>query len=171
MATEFRAAAPRGAARRRVPRLTPAPPGVPTQHRRAPCTDALVIDASLRQALVTTRALGRSGLRVGTAESPEVCDDPRFRVPAFASRWSTWNSTLPDYHGDPATYAQFVLNLVQEHPTRVVIPSSDGSIAALRPWRSRFERQDVALALASESALMIANNKERTLAVAASLGI
>ena len=125
----------------------------------------------MRQALVTTRALGRSGLRVGVAESPEVCDDPRFRVPAFASRWSAWNSTLPSYFGDPATYARFLLDLVQEHPTRVLMPSTDGSIAALRPWRSCFERQGVALALASESALSIANNKERTLAVAEGLGI
>ena len=47
----------------------------------------------------------------------------------------------------------------------------DGSIAALRPWRSSFERADVALALASESAFDVANDKQRTLAVADELGI
>src|SRR3984957_17905590 len=103
MATEFRAATPRGDASRRQPRLTAASRGVPWQYHFAASsptqTDALVIDASMRQALVTTRALGRSGLRVGVAESPEVCDDPLFRVPAFASRWSTWSSTLPSYYG------------------------------------------------------------------------
>ena len=95
--------------------------------------------------------------------------DSGFRRSRRAGR--RWNSALPDYHGDPATYARFILDLIQERPTRVVIPSSDGSIAALRPWRSYFERHDAAVALASESALAIANNKERTLAVAQSLGI
>jgi len=47
----------------------------------------------------------------------------------------------------------------------------DGSIAALRPWRSSFERYGVSLALASESSLDIANDKQRTLQVATSLGI
>jgi predicted ATP-grasp superfamily ATP-dependent carboligase len=175
MKTEFRSATPWTAGSRHTPGSTVMPSEVFKLNQRdvrAPAqTDALVIDASLRQALVTIRALGRSGLRVGTAESPDVCDDPRFRVPAFASRWTTWNSTLPDFHGDPATYARFVLDLVQEHPTRVVIPCSDGSIAALRPWRSHFERRGVTVALASESALDIANNKPRTLSVAQSLGI
>ena len=47
----------------------------------------------------------------------------------------------------------------------------DGSVAALRPWRSRFERHGVALALASEAALDSANDKQRTLAAADELGI
>jgi glutathione synthase/RimK-type ligase-like ATP-grasp enzyme len=133
-------------------------------------TDALVIDANTRQALVAVRALGRSGLRVAVAEAPDMCD-PRFRVPAFASRWSAGNSTLPSYYRDPTTYAQAVLDLVRERPTRVLIPLMDGSIATLRPWRSHFEHQNVALALASESALEVANDKQRTLTVAARLGI
>ena len=47
----------------------------------------------------------------------------------------------------------------------------DGSIAALRPWRSSFERQGVALALASDAALDVANDKQLTLAAAAEFGI
>ena len=130
-----------------------------------------VLDASMRQALVATRALGRSGLRVGVAESPGLATihDSGSRRSPRAGRRGT--APFPDYHGDPATYARFVLDLIQEHPTRVVIPSSDGSIAALRPWRSCFEEHDVTVALASEAALAIANNKERTLAVAQTLGI
>ena len=61
--------------------------------------------------------------------------------------------------------------VVRAHRARVVIPSMDGSIAALRPWRSSFERQDVALALASEAAFDVANDKRRTLEVADELGI
>jgi len=143
--------------------------------------DALVLDGIGRQALVTTRALGRLGLRVTTAESSDMCR-PRFDrgsrataglrgLPTFASRWSQRGDILPSYHVDPTAYAQALLDLVRAHPTRVLIPSSDGSIAALRPWRSYFERQAVVLALASEAALDVANDKQRTLAAAAELGI
>jgi predicted ATP-grasp superfamily ATP-dependent carboligase len=137
--------------------------------RRAPI-DALVIDASLRQALVATRSLGRSGLRVATAESPEL-SHPRLGAPAFASRWSKWDAVLPSYHENPDKYAGSVLELAGSHGTRVVLPSIDGSIAALRPWRSRFEQRGVTLALPAEPALAMANDKERTLAAARELGI
>jgi predicted ATP-grasp superfamily ATP-dependent carboligase len=143
--------------------------------------DALVLDGIGRQALVTTRALGRLGLRVTTAESSDMCR-PRFDrgssataglrgLPTFASRWSQREDILPSYHVDPTAYAQALLDLVRAYPTRVVIPSTDGSIAALRPWRSCFEEQAAPLALASEAALDVANDKQRTLAEAAELGI
>jgi predicted ATP-grasp superfamily ATP-dependent carboligase len=119
---------------------------------------------------VAVRALGRAGLKVAVTETPDECD-PRFRVPPFSSRWSTWHSPLPSYSQDPDGYCGFLLDLVRDHPTRVLIPSADGSISALRPWRSRFQREGVALALASEAALEVANDKYRTLAAASELGI
>jgi glutathione synthase/RimK-type ligase-like ATP-grasp enzyme len=133
-------------------------------------THVLVVDASLRQALVATRSLGRSGLRVGTAESPDLLH-PRFGVPAFVSRWSDWHAILPSYHRNPDAYASSVLELAGRHRAQVVIPSIDGSIAALRPLRRTFEERGTALAMPSESALAVANDKERTLAVAHQLGI
>jgi FAD-dependent urate hydroxylase len=133
-------------------------------------SDALIVDGSARQALVTTRTLGEMGLRVTAAESSDL-SHPRFGVPTFASRWSGRDDLLPSYHDDPTEYAQVLLDLVGAHPTRVLIPSMDGSIAALRPWRSSFERQGVALALASDAALAVANDKQLTLAVAAEFGI
>jgi predicted ATP-grasp superfamily ATP-dependent carboligase len=133
-------------------------------------TDALLVDGSYRQALVALRALGRAGLKLAVAESPDVCD-PGFRVPTFSSRWSTWHSSLPSYSEDPDGYCGFLLDLVRERPTRVLIPSGDGSISALRPWRSRFEQAGVAVALASEASLEVANDKSRTLAAATGLGI
>ncbi len=132
--------------------------------------DALVLDGLARQALVTTRTLGRRGLRVATAECSDLCDS-RFGVPTFASRWSERANRLPSYHDDPTVYAQAVIDLASALPTRVVIPSMDGSIAALRSWRSCFEQHDIALALASEAALDAANDKKQTLAAAAELGI
>ncbi len=132
--------------------------------------DVLILDGSNRQALVATRTLGRLGLRIMGAESVDLCD-PRFGVPTFASRWSADDHILPSYYDDPTAYAQVLLELVRSHRTRVVIPSMDGSIAALRPWRSSFERENVALALASEAAFDVANDKQRTLALADELGI
>jgi predicted ATP-grasp superfamily ATP-dependent carboligase len=133
-------------------------------------TDALVVDASMRQALVATRSLGRAGLRVGTAESPDLPDSSS-RLPVFASRWSSWKALLPTYHCDPDLYARCVLGLADRQRLPVVIPSTDGSIAALRPWRNRFEERGVSLAIAPEAALTIANDKQRTLDVAVGLGV
>jgi predicted ATP-grasp superfamily ATP-dependent carboligase len=132
--------------------------------------DALVLDGHARQALVATRTLGRHGLQVATAECSELCDS-LFGVPTFASRWSARTNRLPSYHDDPNAYAQAVIDLACAHPARVVIPSMDGSVAALRSWRSCFEQHGVALALASESALDAANDKKQTLASAVELGI
>jgi predicted ATP-grasp superfamily ATP-dependent carboligase len=133
-------------------------------------TDALLVDGSYRQALVAVRALGCAGLKVAVAEATDVCD-PSFRVPSFSSRWSMWHSPLPSYSEDPDGYCGVLLDLVRDRPTRVLIPGGDGSIAALRPWRRRFEREGVAVALASEAALEVANDKYRTLAAATGLGI
>lgn len=133
-------------------------------------SDALVIDGNTRQALVVTRALGRAGLRVTTAEAIDACDQP-LRAPACLSRWSAQSAVLPSYENRQFEYGQTLLDLVREYPTRVIVPSMDGSITALRPWRSSFERENVALAMASDEALEVANNKQRTLALAASLGI
>ena len=133
-------------------------------------TDALLTDGHMRQSLAAARALGRSGLKVAVAEAVDACD-MRLRVPAFSSRWASWHTTLPEFRQNPDGYAQAILDVVHQHPTRLLIPSSDGSVAALRPWRTQLEREGVVLALASESALEVANDKQRTLEVAGMLGV
>src|SRR5262249_126279 len=133
-------------------------------------TDALVVDANLRQALLAVRALGRTGLTVGVAESEDECSRS-LGIPAFLSRWSAWHRVLPGVAHDPSGYVSALLDLVREHPTRVLIPSGDASIAALRPRRSDFEALGVSVALASEPALDVANDKQRTMEAAAELGI
>jgi len=62
------------------------------------------------------------------------------------------------------------LDLIERRPTTVVVPSTDASIAALRPRWTLIE-QHSALALASQPALDLANDKARTLALAAQVGI
>lgn len=124
---------------------------------------AVVLDADQRQSLVTIRALGDAGIRVGALEN-------RASAPAFRSRWCVASGLVPNYADDSAAFVDAVLDWTQGHRMPALIPSNDGSIAALRHRRADVER-DTRLALASESALDVATSKERTLARAAELGI
>jgi predicted ATP-grasp superfamily ATP-dependent carboligase len=132
--------------------------------------DILVLDASYKQTLVSTRSLGRAGLRVALGECFVECD-PSLPVLAFRSRYSAHNVVLPSYAADPSAFAYAVLEWVREHPTRVVLPTGDGAIAALMPQREQFAALGCVLALAPNSALEIAIDKDRTLEVARKLGI
>ena len=124
--------------------------------------DALVLDARLRQSLVAVRSLGRRALSVAALETVS-------NVPAFSSRWCRRGFVCP---ADLATdaYLAYLQQLLERTGARVLIPSHDGTIALLRRHRARLE-QRVRIALANESAMTIAVNKERTLAVAKRLGI
>jgi predicted ATP-grasp superfamily ATP-dependent carboligase len=124
--------------------------------------DAIVLDASLRQALVTVRSLGRRGVRVAAAET-------HARAPAFASRWCRGGLVFPAKQGTDAYHA-ILERCLERTGARVLIPSSDATIALLRRHRAQLEPR-VRLALAPEPALAIAMNKERTLALARRLGL
>ena len=132
--------------------------------------DILVLDASYKQTLVTVRSLGRAGLRVALGECFVECD-PSLPVLAFKSRYSAHNLVLPSYAADPSGFADAVIRFVREHPTRVVLPTGDGVIAALMPAREQLAELGCVLALAPDSALEIALDKDRTLEVARKLGI
>ena len=123
--------------------------------------NALILDARLRQALVTVRSLGVRGLRVAAIEHTPV--------PTFASRWCQRSIVCPADEGTEA-YLTYLEDVLKSTGVRVVIPSSDGTIALLRQHRERLERH-THLALASESAMTIAVNKEQTLAIAKQLGL
>ena len=124
--------------------------------------DALVLDARLRQSLVTVRSLGRRGHSVAAVESFN-------NVPAFSSRWCRQGFVCPADEGS-AAYLAHLEQLLRRIDARVLIPSADGTIELLRRHRARLE-QRVRIALANEPALNIAVNKERTLAVAKGLGL
>lgn len=124
--------------------------------------DALVLNAQLRQSLVAVRSFGRRGLSVAALETFS-------KAPAFSSRWCRRGFVCPAEEATPAYLAH--LEQVLEHSeVRVIIPSADGTIELLRQHRARVERR-TRIALANEAALTIAVNKERTLAVARSIGI
>src|SRR2546427_3617691 len=124
--------------------------------------DALVLDACLRQSLVTVRSLGRRALSVAALESSS-------EAPAFSSRWCQRGFVCPPVDTTGA-YLAFLEELLERTGVRVLIPSHDGTIALLRQHRARVG-QRVRIALANERAMTIAVNKERTLAVAKRLGI
>ncbi len=122
---------------------------------------ALILDARLRQALVTIRSLGVRGLDTIALEHTTV--------PTFASRWCQRGIVCPADEGTE-DYLVFLEEVLNYTGAQVIIPSSDGTIALLRQHRARLE-QHVHLALASESAMSIAVNKEQTLIVAKQLGL
>src|SRR6266487_560063 len=124
--------------------------------------DAMVLDARLRQSLVTVRSLGSRGLRVVALESFDG-------VPAFSSRWCQQKAICPADEGTKE-YVRSLEQVLDSTGARVLIASSDGTIALLRQHREQLE-QRVRIALAKEPALGIAINKEQTLEIAKQLGL
>ncbi len=145
-------------------------PAVTQPDRGGDSYDILVLDAGSRQSLASVRSFGRAGLRVALGECFAECD-PELPVLSFTSRYSARNVVLPSYAEDGAAFAAGVIDFVREHPTKMVLPTTDGAIAALSPCREQLATLGCVLALAPDQVLAIANDKDRTLAVARELGI
>lgn len=124
--------------------------------------DALVLNASLRQSLVAVRSLGRRGLRAAAAGAHR-------HTPALGSRWCRQGFVFPGEE-QPGAYWAALDAWLAGNRARVLVSSNDATIALLRLHRARLEPR-VCLALADESALATAVNKERTLDVARRLGL
>ncbi|HXR64691.1 MAG TPA: ATP-grasp domain-containing protein [Ktedonobacteraceae bacterium] len=136
-------------------------PTSPAALHLQPC-DVLVLDAGLRQSLVTVRSLGSRGLRVAALEIAH-------KVPAFSSRWCQQQIICPAEEGTEQ-YLEYVEQVLDATKARVLITSSDGTVALLRQHRERLE-QRVRVALASEPGMGIAVNKDQTLEIAQKLGL
>jgi predicted ATP-grasp superfamily ATP-dependent carboligase len=133
--------------------------------QRATCyrrCDVLVLDAALRQSLVTVRSLGSRGVRVAALETSDS-------VPAFSSRWCHQKIICPADEGTEE-YLAYLEQALDSTGVRVLITSSDGTLALLRRYRKQLE-QRVHIALAKESALAMAINKEQTLEIAKRVGM
>ncbi len=131
--------------------------------------DVLILDATNKQSLAAARSLGRAGLRVALGES---AGQYRPHPPsAFRSRYCARSVTLANYLDDRAAYVESVVDFSRAHGVRVVLPTGDASIAALAPKRERLTEFGCVLAVAPDTALDIANDKSRTLEIAAKLGI
>jgi predicted ATP-grasp superfamily ATP-dependent carboligase len=127
--------------------------------------DVLLLDAHYRQVLTCMRVFAQAGLAVGAATG---ISDSRW-APSFRSRRCAARATLPDL-ADGESYVDGVLAILDAMPVAMVLPAHDGSIESLRRRRAEFEGR-CALPLASDAALAIATSKDRTLALAAKLGI
>ena len=132
--------------------------------------DVLILDASYKQSLASARSLGRAGLRVALGESVEQFD-PSAGLPAFRSRYCAHHIILPSYAGDGTEYARGIIDFVRDNPTRVILPVGDASIASLVPHRESLAVLGSRLAVATDAALAVANDKGRTLELARRLGI
>ncbi|HLZ59799.1 MAG TPA: ATP-grasp domain-containing protein [Ktedonosporobacter sp.] len=132
--------------------------------------DALILDAKLRQSLVTVRSLGRRGKRVAALEVTNLLESSR-HVPTFSSRWCQKAYIAPAYEQSAETFLSYLGQILAQAGARVLIPSSDGMLALLREQRELIEQQGTRIAIAKESALAIAINKEQTLEVAEKLGL
>jgi predicted ATP-grasp superfamily ATP-dependent carboligase len=130
---------------------------------REPAYDVLILDARLRQSLVSVRSLGSRGLRVAALETSRT-------TPTFSSRWCQHAFRAPSYEQATDPYLSYLEKLLDRIGTRILITSSDSTIALIRQYRKQLERK-VRIALAKEPALKVAINKERTLEIAQELGI
>ena len=139
----------------------------PKQHVAA--YDALILDAALRQSLVTVRSLGHHGLRVAALEASDILEKLKY-IPTFSSRWCLQSYIAPEFQHDTHPFITYLLELVNTTGASVLIPSGDGSLAALRQHREVIE-QHVRLAMAKEAALEAAINKDQTLEIATRLGL
>ncbi len=124
--------------------------------------DALVLDAVLRQSLASVRSLGSRHLRVAALGNPDG-------AATFSSRWCQQAFVCTAGEGTDE-YLHYVEQALDRTGARVLIASSDATVALIRRHRERLE-QRVQIALASEAALSTAISKERTLEIARQLSI
>jgi predicted ATP-grasp superfamily ATP-dependent carboligase len=133
-----------------------------TEGVHTPSYDALILDASLRQSLVSVRSLGCHGIRVAALDTLNT-------APTFSSRWCQRSFVSPTSEATEE-YFSYLEQLLELTGAQVLISSSDSTIALLRQHRKRLE-QKIHIALAKEPALSIAINKEQTLEIASRLGL
>jgi predicted ATP-grasp superfamily ATP-dependent carboligase len=138
--------------------------------RGANAYDVLVLDGAVKQSLRSAQLLGRAGLRVAIGESSDACPERPDNLPAFRSRYCARRVVFPSFTR-PTEFADAVIEFVRKHPTSVVLPTNDATIAILYPRRADFDALGTVLALAPDAALEVANHKDRTLEVASELGI
>ena len=132
--------------------------------------DIFILDASHKHALTSARSLARSGLRVALGEAAGQYP-PEHEIPSFRSRYCARSLMLPDYASEPAAYVDAVVAFAREHGVKVVMPVGDANITLLAPHREKFTEIGSFLTVASDAALEIANDKNRTLELAAKLDI
>jgi predicted ATP-grasp superfamily ATP-dependent carboligase len=132
--------------------------------------DALVLDGGSRQALALVRGLGRMGLSVAVGECFAECR-PDLPVLAAGSRYAAESVVMRSFAEDADGFGDDLIAFLTRYPTRLVIPSSDGSCAAVQQRRREIAALGCTVALADDASLRIATDKSLTLALARTLGL
>ncbi|HZR40088.1 MAG TPA: ATP-grasp domain-containing protein [Ktedonobacteraceae bacterium] len=132
--------------------------------------DALILDARLRQSLVTVRSLGQRGKHVAALEVENLLERSK-HVPTFTSRWCQQSYIAPSYEQGTEDYLLYLKQWLTNTGAHVLIPSSDGTLELLRKHRAEVEQLGTRVALAKEPGLAAATNKETTLEAAERLGL
>jgi predicted ATP-grasp superfamily ATP-dependent carboligase len=123
----------------------------------------LVTDAGLGSSISIIRSLGRSGWRV-------VAGDAHRGSLGFRSRHAAERLVYPSPASLPAEFVQCLLAAVSQHAIDLIIPVTDAAILPLSAERSRFTGM-CRVAMPDADSLDRFADKERTLALAAELGI
>lgn len=126
-------------------------------------TDAFVLDLDTRAGLAIARSLGRGGCTVAVAARDAAASGLRTR---YAQR----RVELPDPELDFVLFRDALLGALADSPADATLPSIDSSVEALHRHRDAFGKL-TAPALGAPDAVEIALSKERTLHLAASLGL
>ena len=123
----------------------------------------LVTDAGRGSAIAFLRSLGTKGWRVIAADSDA-------RSAGFRSRHVHERLVYPDPARSPRAFAEHLLGYLGSHPVDLVIPITDECIHPIAHRRSEFERV-TRVAIASDAALALVTDKERTISLASGLGM
>jgi predicted ATP-grasp superfamily ATP-dependent carboligase len=134
----------------------------PSHPRVQETYDVLVLDARLRQSLVSIRSLGSRNLRVAASETFDG-------VPAFSSRWCQQALVCPT-DGKAETSLAALEQMLEQTNAKVLIISSSATAELVRQHREKLEKR-VRIALSKDPALCIALHKELTLEAAREQGL
>lgn len=123
----------------------------------------LVTDAGRGSAISIIRSLGRQGWRV-------IAGDADRASLGFRSRYAAERLVYPSPARLPAEFVRCVLGAVSEYGIDLIIPVTDAAILPMSAARSRLTGT-CRVAMPDPDVLSLVTDKEKTLALAAELGI
>jgi hypothetical protein len=82
--------------------------------------DALILDAGLRQSLVTTRSLGHRGLRVAALEVTNKVETSS-SVPTFSSHWCSQKFVAPSYEQQTEAFFAYLEQALEHTGAQVLL--------------------------------------------------
>jgi predicted ATP-grasp superfamily ATP-dependent carboligase/thymidylate kinase len=123
----------------------------------------LVTDASRGSAVAIIRSLGRKGYRV-------VAADFNPKSLGFRSRYANEKVVYPAPENDPDAFCDFILETVKSLGVDLIIPVTDLTQQPLANARAEFAGK-CKLAIASQAALDVVTDKDKTVELAQQLGV